>query len=239
MKKQIAIITPVPDIVESVVQNSILRQATDRQKVDYHIINLRDFGEGNYHQIDDKPYGGGPGMVMMAGPLFKAIEDAIEKVGGEDDLRIIYPSPQGVQWNHNLAEENSKITRLIVICGHYKGIDERVIEKFITHEYSIGDFVVTSGEIPAMIFIDSIVRLIPGVINNLQSALSDSFAEDLLDSPFYTQPREINGLTVPKVLLSGNHKEINLWRKDSRLKRTKKKRPDLMEKFKKINRSKK
>ena len=113
------------------------------------------------------------------------------------------------------------------------------IEKFITHEYSIGDFVVTSGEIPAMIFIDSIVRLIPGVINNLQSALSDSFAEDLLDSPFYTQPREINGLTVPKVLLSGNHKEINLWRKDSRLKRTKKKRPDLMEKLKKINRSKK
>ena len=239
MKKQIAIITPVPDIVESVVQNSILRQARERQKVDFHIINLRDFGEGNYHQIDDKPYGGGPGMVMMAGPLFKAIEDAIGKVGGEDDLRIIYPSPQGVQWNHNLAEENSKITRLIVICGHYKGIDERVIEKFITHEYSIGDFVVTSGEIPAMIFIDSIVRLIPGVINNLQSALSDSFAEDLLDSPFYTQPREINGLTVPKVLLSGNHKEINLWRKDSRLKRTKKKRPDLMEKLKKINRSKK
>ena len=233
MKKQIAIITPVPDIVESVVQNSILRQARERQKVDFHIINLRDFGEGNYHQIDDKPYGGGPGMVMMAGPLFKAIEDAIGKVGGEDDLRIIYPSPQGVQWTHNLAEENSKITRLIVICGHYKGIDERVIEKFITHEYSIGDFVVTSGEIPAMIFIDSIVRLIPGVINNLQSALSDSFAEDLLDSPFYTQPREINGLTVPKVLLSGNHKEINLWRKDSRLKRTKKKRPDLMEKFKK------
>ena len=233
MKKQIAIITPVPDIVESVVQNSILRQARERKKVDFHIINLRDFGEGNYHQIDDKPYGGGPGMVMMAGPLFKAIEDSMEKVGGKDDLRIIYPSPQGVQWIHNLAEENSKITRLIVICGHYKGIDERVIEKFITHEYSIGDFVVTSGEIPAMIFIDSIVRLIPGVINNLQSALSDSFAEDLLDSPFYTQPREINGLTVPKVLLSGNHKEINLWRKDSRLKRTKKKRPDLMEKFKK------
>ena len=233
MKKQIAIITPVPDIVESVVQNSILRQARERQKVDFHIINLRDFGEGNYHQIDDKPYGGGPGMVLMAGPLFKAIEDAIEKVGGKDDLRVIFPSPQGIQWSHTVAEENSKITRLIVICGHYKGIDERVIEKYVTHEYSIGDFVVTSGEIPTMIIIDSIVRLVPGVMNNLESALCDYFAENLLDSPFYTQPREIEGLAVPNVLLSGNHKEIDLWRKDHRLKRTKKNRPDLMEKNKK------
>ena len=220
-------------MIESVVQNSMLRQAIEREKVDFHIINLRDFGEGNYHQIDDKPYGGGPGMVLMAGPLFKAIEDAIEKVGGEDDLRVIFPSPQGIQWSDTVAEENSKITRLIVICGHYKGIDERVIEKYVTHEYSIGDFVVTSGEIPTMIIIDSIVRLVPGVMNNLESALSDSFAENLLDSPFYTQPREIEGLTVPKVLLSGNHKEIDLWRKDHRLKRTKKNRPDLMEKNKK------
>ena len=220
-------------MIESVVQNSMLRQAIEREKVDFHIINLRDFGEGNYHQIDDKPYGGGPGRVLMAGPLFKAIEDAIEKVGGEDDLRVIFPSPQGIQWSHTVAEENSKITRLIVICGHYKGIDERVIEKYVTHEYSIGDFVVTSGEIPTMIIIDSIVRLVPGVMNNLESALSDSFAENLLDSPFYTQPREIEGLTVPKVLLSGNHKEIDLWRKDHRLKRTKKNRPDLMEKNKK------
>ena len=220
-------------MIESVVQNSMLRQAIEREKVDFHIINLRDFGEGNYHQIDDKPYGGGPGMVLMAGPLFKAIEDAIEKVGGEDDLRVIFPSPQGIQWSHTFAEENSKITRLIVICGHYKGIDERVIEKYVTHEYSIGDFVVSSGEIPTMIIIDSIVRLVPGVMNNLESALSDSFAENLLDSPFYTQPREIEGLTVPKVLLSGNHKEIDLWRKDHRLKRTKKNRPDLMEKNKK------
>ena len=220
-------------MIASVVQNSMLRQAIEREKVDFHIINLRDFGEGNYHQIDDKPYGGGPGMVLMAGPLFKAIEDAIEKVGGEFDLRVIFPSPQGILWSHTVAEENSKITRLIVICGHYKGIDERVIEKYVTHEYSIGDFVVTSGEIPTMIIIDSIVRLVPGVMNNLESALSDSFAENLLDSPFYTQPREIEGLTVPKVLLSGNHKEIDLWRKDHRLKRTKKNRPDLMEKNKK------
>ena len=141
-------------MIESVVQNSMLRQAIEREKVDFNIINLRDFGEGNYHQIDDKPYGGGPGMVLMAGPLFKAIEDAIEKVGGEDDLRVIFPSPQGIQWSHTVAEENSKITRLIVICGHYKGIDERVIEKYVTHEYSIGDFVVTSGEIHTMIIID-------------------------------------------------------------------------------------
>ena len=170
-------------------------------------------------------------------PLFKAIEDAIEKVGGEDDLRIIYPSPQGVQWNHNLAEENSKITRLIVICGHYKGVDERVIEKYVTHEYSIGDFVVTNGEIPAMIIIDSVVRLVPGVINNIESALTDSFAMDLLDSPSYTQPRDIEGLSVPEVLLSGNHKEIDKWKQDCRAKRTKEKRPDMWKNYIKINKS--
>ena len=224
-------------MVESVVQNSILRQARERQKVDFHIINLRDFGEGNYHQIDDKPYGGGPGMVLMAGPLFKAIEDAIEKVGGEDDLRVIFPSPQGIQWSHTVAEENSKITRLIVICGHYKGVDERVIEKYVTHEYSIGDFVVTNGEIPAMIIIDSLVRLIPGVINNIESALTDSFANDLLDSPYYTQPRDIEGLSVPEVLLSGNHEEIDKWKQDFRKKRTKEKRPDMWKNYIKINKS--
>ena len=224
-------------MIESVVQHSMLRQAVEREKVELHLINLRDFGEGDYRQIDDTPFGGGPGMVMMAGPLFKAIENAIEKVGGEDDLRIIFPSPQGIPWSHNCAMENSAIKKLIVICGHYKGVDERVIEKYVTHEYSIGDFVVTNGEIPAMIIIDSVVRLVPGVINNIESALTDSFAMDLLDSPCYTQPRDIEGLSVPEVLLSGNHKEIDKWKQDCRAKRTEEKRPDMWKNYIKINKS--
>jgi len=208
-----------------------------REKVDFHLVNLREFGEGNYRQTDDTPFGGGAGMVMMAGPLFKAIEDAIEKVGGSDDLRIIYPSPQGKTWTHELAVENSSVQKLIVICGHYKGIDERVIEKYVTHEYSIGDFVVTSGEIPGMILIDSMVRLIPGVLNKIDSALSDTFSADLLDAPHYTQPREIDGMTVPEVLISGYHKKIEEWRKARQEQRTKEKRPDIWKHYLQLNKS--
>jgi len=214
-----------------------LRQAVAREKVDFHLVNLREFGEGNYRQTDDTPFGGGAGMVMMAGPLFKAIEDAIEKVGGSDDLRIIYPSPQGKTWTHELAVENSSVQKLIVICGHYKGIDERVIEKYVTHEYSIGDFVVTSGEIPGMILIDSMVRLIPGVLNKIDSALSDTFSADLLDAPHYTQPREIDGMTVPEVLISGYHKKIEEWRKARQEERTKEKRPDIWKHYLQLNKS--
>ena len=219
------------------VQHSMLRQAVAREKVDFHLVNLREFGEGNYRQTDDTPFGGGAGMVMMAGPLFKAIEDAIEKVGGSDDLRIIYPSPQGKTWTHELAVENSSVQKLIVICGHYKGIDERVIEKYVTHEYSIGDFVVTSGEIPGMILIDSMVRLIPGVLNKIDSALSDTFSADLLDAPHYTQPREIDGMTVPEVLISGYHKKIEEWRKARQEQRTKEKRPDIWKHYLQLNKS--
>ena len=237
MKHQIAIITPAPDLVEAVVQHSMLRQAVARERVDFHLVNLRDFGEGNYRQTDDTPFGGGAGMVMMAGPLFKAIEVAIENVGGTDGLRIVYPSPQGQTWSHELAIENSSVKKLIVICGHYKGIDERVIEKYVTHKYSIGDFVVTSGEIPGMILVDSIVRLIPGVLNKIDSAMSDTFAADLLDAPHYTQPREINGMAVPEVLFSGHHKKIEDWRKERQEERTKENRPDIWKNYLELNES--
>ena len=232
MKTQIAIVTPIPEMIESVVQHSMLRQAVEREKVELHLINLRDFGEGDYRQIDDTPFGGGPGMVMMAGPLFKAIENAINKVGGEEDLRIIFPSPQGVPWSHNCAKENSAIKKLIVICGHYKGVDERVIDRYGICEYSLGDFVITSGEIPAMVMVDSAVRLIPGALNTLDSALTDTFTHDLLDHPHYTQPREIEGLRVPDVLLSGHHKEIETWKQGQREKRTEERRPDLWKTYK-------
>jgi tRNA (guanine37-N1)-methyltransferase len=175
----------------------------------------------------------------MAGPLFKAIEVAIENVGGTDGLRIVYPSPQGQTWSHELAIENSSVKKLIVICGHYKGIDERVIEKYVSHEYSIGDFVVTSGEIPGMILIDSIVRLIPGVLNKIDSAMSDTFSGDLLDAPHYTQPREIDGMAVPDVLISGHHKKIEEWRKARQEERTKERRPDIWKHYLKLNESEK
>jgi len=239
LKKQIAIITPVPEMVNSVVQHSMLRRAVEQEKVDLHCINLRDYGKSNYRQIDDTPYGGGAGMIMMAEPLFRAIDFAINLVGGLDDLRIIFPSPQGELWNHDHAVENSKIEKLIVICGHYKGIDERVIKKYVTHEYSIGDYVVTSGEIPALIVIDSIVRLIPGVLNKLESALSDTFSADLLDSPYYTQPRELEGMKVPDVLLSGHHKKIESWRQSQKEKVTMKKRPDIWNNYLELKESEK
>lgn len=208
----------------------MLRQAVERKIVEFSIINLRDFSKGNYRQVDDEPFGGGGGMVMMAEPLFRAIDHSLELIGLAN-TRIVYPSPQGVQWTHKLAIENSYIEKLIFICGHYKGIDERVMQKYVTHEYSIGDFVVTAGELPAMIMIDSIVRLIPGVLNKYESAMSDTFATDLLDAPYYTRPRDIEGMKVPGVLLEGHHKKIDEWRKAKRIKRTKAKRPDIWEKY--------
>jgi len=228
--KQIVIITPVPDTIDSLIANSMLRQAVERNIVEFKVVNLRDFTIGNYRQIDDGPFGGGEGMVMMAEPLFKAIDQSLEKLG-TDDVRVVYPSPQGIQWTHELAMENSQVDKLIFICGHYKGIDERVIEKYVTHEYSIGDFVVTAGEIPAMIMIDSIVRLIPGVLNKYDSAMSDTFASDLLDAPYYTRPREFEGMKVPDVLIEGHHKKIDEWRNAEREKRTKAKRPDIWKKY--------
>lgn len=232
MKHQIAIVTPVLELVEAVVKHSMLRQAVERNVVDFHLINLREYGEGNYRQIDDSPFGGGSGMVMMAGPLFKAIDEAIEKVGEPPgEMRVIYPSPQGERWEHGLAMDNSGVKKLIFICGHYKGIDERVIEKYVTHEYSLGDFVLTSGEIPALILVDSIVRLIPGVLNRYESAMTDSFATGLLDAPLYTHPREIEDIGVPEVLLSGHHKKIEEWRMKRSMDRTQKRRPDLWKNY--------
>ena len=228
--KQIVIITPVPDTIDSLIANSMLRQAVERNVVEFMVINLRDFAKGSYRQIDDGPFGGGEGMVMMAEPLFKAIDHSLEQLGS-GDVRIVYPSPQGVQWTHGLAMENSQVDKLIFICGHYKGIDERVIEKYVTHEYSIGDFVVTAGELPAMMMIDSIVRLIPGVLNKYDSAMTDTFASDLLDAPYYTRPREFEGMKVPDVLIEGHHKKIKEWRDAERKKCTKAKRPDIWKKY--------
>ena len=229
---QIAVITPVPDVIDTLITNSILRKAVERNAVKFHIVNLRQFGRGNYRQIDDTPFGGGSGMVMMAEPLIKAIEHTMDLIGGSEEVQVIYPSPQGETWSQKAANQTSKVKKLIVICGHYKGVDERVIDRYGIREYSLGDFVITSGEIPAMVMVDSAVRLIPGALNTLDSALTDTFTHDLLDHPHYTQPREIEGLRVPDVLLSGHHKEIETWKQGQREKRTKERRPDLWKIYK-------
>ena len=229
--KTISIITPIPDMINSIIEQSILRKAIERDVVKFDLVDLRDYGLGNYRQIDDTPYGGGGGMILMAKPLFAALDQIIDNLKDCNKTKIIYPSPQGQLWSHNKAMENSDFENLIFICGHYKDIDQRVIDKYVTNEYSIGDYVVTNGEVPAMIMIDSIVRLIPGVLNNFDSVKTDSFFSRIeLDAPYYTRPSEIENLTVPDVLLSGDHEKINKWRKNERRIRTKNKRPDLWSK---------
>ena len=229
--KTISIITPIPDMINSIIEQSILRKAIEGDVVKFDLVDLRDYGLGNYRQIDDTPYGGGGGMILMAEPLFAALDQIIDNLKDGNNTKIIYPSPQGQLWSHNKAMENSDFENLIFICGHYKDIDQRVIDKYVTNEYSIGDYVVTNGEVPAMIMIDSIVRLIPGVLNNFDSVKTDSFFSGIeLDAPYYTRPSEIENLAVPDVLLSGDHEKINKWRKNERRLRTKNKRPDLWSK---------
>ena len=229
--KQITVITPVPNVINTFIENSMLRKSIEKKVAEFHVLNLRDFGIGSYRQIDDAPFGGGSGMVMMAEPLSKAINAAMSLMDFSEDIRIIYPSAQGKRWNQDSAEKLSKNDKIIVICGHYKGIDERVIEKYVTDEFSIGDFVMTSGEIPAVVMLDSLVRLIPGTLNNIDSALTDTFTLGLLDHPHYTQPRIIDGMEVPSVLLSGHHEKIENWRQKKREIRTKEKRFDLWENY--------
>ena len=232
---EIVVITPIPKSINTLVENSILRRALNKKIVKLFTVNLRDFGIGQYKKIDDKPYGGFHGMVLMAKPLSEAIDYSINLLGGKQKkIRIIYPSPQGKIWNQKIALRLSVKTKIIFICGHYKGIDERIIEKYVTNEYSIGDFVLTGGEIPAMLMLDSIIRLVPGTINNIESAKSDSHYDRLLDHPYYAYPRKIFGYDVPDVLLNGHHLKIKAWQNSQRKEVTRMKRPDLFDKYKKI-----
>ncbi len=225
-----AVITPIPILIETFIQCSIIRKAINKKIVEIRIVDLREYGIGNYKQIDDTPFGGGSGMIMMPEPLSSAIDDMISWMGRER-VKVLYPSPQGQVWNQKRAVKFGNEKNIIIICGHYKGIDERVIEKYVTDEFSIGDFIMTNGEIPSMTILDSIIRLIPGTLNNIDSALTDSFSNQLLDHPHYTQPRVFQDMAVPDVLLNGNHKKINSWRKNQREIQTKVKRPDLWNKY--------
>tara|TARA_A100000164_G_C21878769_1_gene759105 strand:- start:819 stop:1514 length:696 start_codon:yes stop_codon:yes gene_type:complete len=226
---KIFIISPFPKTINVLIENNIANQGIKKKLLKVDIINLRDFAKDSYKKIDDEPYGGGSGMVMMCQPLFDAIDHCISL--SNDRPKIIFPSPKGKKLNHDISRKLSKEKSLIFICGHYKGIDERVIEEYVDMEISIGDFIISNGELSSMIIFDSIARLVPGVLNDINSAMTDSFVDDLLDAPYFTRPSEINGLKVPKVLLSGNHDAIEKWRNDKKIEITKDRRPDLLEKI--------
>ena len=218
---KIDILTLFPEMF-SPLKESIIKRAVEDGKIEINIINIRDYANPPHYRCDDMPFGGGAGMVMMCEPLFKAIESV-----KQDNSKIFYMSPRGKVFNQRLAREMSKLEHIILLCGHYEGIDQRVIDYFNIEELSIGDYVLTGGELPAMVVADSIIRLIPGVIRE-ESTMEESFSENLLEYNQYTRPAEFRGMSVPEVLLSGHHKNIEDWRKQQSLEITKKNRPDLL-----------
>ncbi|NNE02125.1 MAG: tRNA (guanosine(37)-N1)-methyltransferase TrmD [Eudoraea sp.] len=223
---RIDIITVVPDILRSPFESSILKRAIDKGLVEVHLHNLRDYSLGNYNQVDDYQFGGGAGMVLMIEPIDKCIQE-LKDVRTYDE--IIYLTPDGETLNQKMANGISMLKNIIILCGHYKGVDQRVRDTLITKEISIGDYVLSGGELGAAVLCDSIIRLLPGVLNDETSALTDTFQDDLLAPPVYTRPREYKGSKVPEVLLGGNFKEIEKWREEQAYKRTEKLRPDLLE----------
>jgi len=221
------IITIFPEIFSPFLKTGILERAISNGLVNIHIHDLRNFTDDPHKTTDDYPYGGGAGMVMKPEPIAKAIEQA--KSGNPSN--VVYLTPQGKLFNQEYAEDLSKRDGLILLCGRYRGIDERILELFIDEEISIGDYILSGGEIPAMMIIEVVSRLIPGVLGNEASLEEETLSQCLLDPPQYTRPPEFMGLKVPDVLLSGDHKAIELWRREIAIERTKKKRPDLYEKY--------
>ncbi len=220
------IITVLPGLLESPFAHSILQRAQKKGIAEIHVHNLREYAANKQKSVDDYPYGGGSGMVMQIAPFAACIE----KLKSERDYdEIIFMSPDGQTLNQEMANELSGKENIMILCGHYKGIDQRIREIFVTREISVGDYVLSGGELPAAIVVDAVIRLIPGVLNDETSALSDSFQGELLDAPVYTRPADWNGHKVPDILLSGNQVKIENWRHDEALKRTQERRPDLLE----------
>ena len=221
------IITIFPDMFHFVLDHSILKRAREKKKVAVHVHDLREYSQDKKHRsVDDRPFGGGPGMVLTPQPLF----DAVKKIKGRRKAPVIYTSPTGRPFTQAHAKRLTKQKNLIIICGHYEGIDERVRAKIVDEEISIGDYILTGGEIPAMVIIDAVTRLVPGVLGKKQSLENESFENNLLEGAQYTRPANFRGLKVPDVLLSGNHKTIQQWRQTQALLKTKKARPDLISK---------
>ena len=234
------IMTLFPDMVMDGLNTSIIGRAVDKGLLDIEAVNIRDYAFNKHNSVDDYPYGGGAGMLMQAEPVYQCYEAVKKKIetkallsnpGTRKSPRVIYLSPQGKTFNQTMAEEFAQEEDLVFLCGHYEGIDERALENIVTDFVSIGDYVLTGGELPAMVVIDTVSRLVPGVLNNEESAETESFSDGLLEYPQYTRPADYNGKAVPEVLLSGHHANIEKWRHEKSLERTKKYRPDLYETY--------
>lgn len=239
------IMTLFPDMVMNGLSESITGRAVKNGLIGIDTVNIRDFAQNKYGHVDDYTYGGGAGMLMQAEPVYLAYQSIIEQIKAntnDNDIneasvnadkkpRVLYMTPQGTPFNQSMAEELSREEELIILCGHYEGIDERILEMIVTDNVSIGDFVLTGGELPAMMIVDAVSRLVPGVLGKEDSALYESFYDGLLEYPQYTRPEVFMGKEVPKVLLSGHHKNIEKWRYEQSLQRTKERRPDLYEKY--------
>lgn len=218
------------------LNTSIIGRAQDKGLLSVEAINIRDFAENKHNRVDDYTYGGGAGMLMQAGPVYGAYQSVVEKT--QKKPRVIYLSPQGQTFSQSMAEDFAKEEELVFLCGHYEGIDERVLEEIVTDYVSIGDYVLTGGELPAMVMIDAISRLIPGVLHNDVSAEFESFQDNLLEYPQYTRPEEWHGKKVPEILLSGHHANVEKWRREQSIIRTAQRRPDLLEKAELSNKEK-
>jgi len=223
---RIDVVTPFPTMLESFLRESILARAQEKGAVRIVVWNLRDFTTDRHKTVDDYPYGGGAGMILKPEPVFKAV-DEIRKSDSSDTLRILLMSPQGLAFSQPMAEALSKENHLVLICGHYRGVDERIVQALVTDEISIGDYILSGGELAAAVVIDSVARLLPGVLGNADSAEGDSFSSGILDHPHYTRPEEFRGMRVPEVLLSGHHADIARWREQKAAEKTKHRRPDL------------
>jgi tRNA (guanine37-N1)-methyltransferase len=228
---KIDVLTLFPEMFSGVFGHSILHKAAEKSAVQYNVVNFRDYADNKHQTVDDYPYGGGAGMVLKPQPLFDAVA-ALKEQAASNETRVILLCPQGKRYDQKTAEEYAKEKHLIFVCGHYEGYDERIREHVVTDEISIGDYVLTGGELGAMVVIDSVVRLLPEVLGNEESHMKDSFSTGLLEHPHYTRPSDFRGMKVPDVLLSGNHKLIEEWRNKEALRRTLLRRPDLLEKMK-------
>lgn len=222
------VLTLFPEMVISGLNTSIIGRAMEKELIHLSAVNIRDYSTNKHHKVDDYPYGGGAGMVMQAEPVYSAYKAIEEQVGYKP--RVIYLTPQGSVFSQTIAEDLAKEKDLVFLCGHYEGIDERVLEEVVTDYLSIGDYVLTGGELPAMVMIDAISRLVPGVLNNEESAQFESFQDNLLEYPQYSRPEEWHEKKVPSVLLSGHHANVEKWRREQSIIRTKLRRPDLLEK---------
>lgn len=221
--------TLFPEIFHSYLNESIMKRAIEKEIIEVHVYNIRDFSTNKHKKVDDYPFGGGAGMLMTPQPIYDTYKHIVETHNIENP-RVVYLTPKGQVYKQEIAQDLSLGEDIILLCGHYEGIDQRIIDLIVTDEVSIGDYVLTGGELPALIMVDSIARLIPGVLSQNESFEEESFKDDLLEYPHYTRPREFMGMSVPDVLLSGNHKKIEQWRLEESKKITKLRRPDLYKK---------